>query len=312
VVVVGKMIAISTLTNADRLPYLQLCIESFLDNCRYRPIVWAIYDNGSTDDTWQWLQSLKNTKDVQWRIDRSEEDLGVGPGINRANRLIEDFEYSMFLESDWIHMPQYESGVSKNWLKESLEFMKQQNCDYLYLRRFRNENEMMYHWWSQWMPRCSNLIDNKYMQCKSFWYSNNPHLRNYRALKANKTLPLPEYFDESGNPLEKKGNEQWSQAEMNTPKPSNPYIYKWGMFAHERVINGAEYPNECGCGSYGGYGTSGCKYGFYKQKKSLWCRLCDAGTGFDDMPHHENRYRKVFNDPNKLDEMRNKLSMPCV
>ena len=69
-------VGVDVLTNSNRCEYLRVCIDSFLKNCYARPLVIGIFDNGSTDDTSEYLKSLPKVYGVTWRVKRSPADLG--------------------------------------------------------------------------------------------------------------------------------------------------------------------------------------------------------------------------------------------
>ena len=304
----NKPIGIAVLTNSDRRLYLQRTLETFLENCSYRPLVIGIYDNGSTDSTQSYIQSLpsKNYEGVTWRFGRSESDLGCGPGVNRANALVREFEYTFFLESDWTHLIEKEIGVPKTWMQECLEFMETGKCDYLYFRRFKNNTEARFHDYHAVIHLACEQQD-KFLRVDKFMYSNNPHLRRTEALFQNGTLPVPEFFDAQGNGLEKKINKNiWGKAEHTAPQPKNMYFYVWGMFAHESEVSPAE-PKKVGCGKYGPYGCSTCKYGFLDFKHG-WCPLCDASKDYHDLYPHQMRWEYYFT---SMLHMRRQI-LPCV
>lgn len=277
-------VGVSILTNSNRCAYLRACIDAFLVNCYYRPLVFGIQDNGSTDDTYAFLASLPKAYGVTWRVERSAVDLGCAAGTNLATEMIRDCEFALHLESDFIHITEAESGVGRMWLHEAVEFMASGECDYLYLRRMRNEQEMLLHWWSQWMPQITREKD-AYLQCPGFWWSNNPALRRVQALYDSKTLPLDVAKDGG------KGQPGWSQPELRAPRPTKPWIHKWGMFKHESLT--VEFPERIGCGKFGPFGTSTCKYGFYKTGKDRFCETCHPAKGFHDMREHEKRFRGI-------------------
>lgn len=275
-----KPVGVSILTNKNRRSYLERCLKSFLSNCHYRPLCIGIMDNGSTDDTAQFLSSLPKAYGVHFRVDSSPHDLGCAFGSNKAHALVEDCEYAIHIESDFVHMTEEESGVDKHWLHRTLEFMDGDGCDYLYLRRMQDERDVLQHWWSQWMPKLEG--EGEFMRCPGFWWSNNPALRNVKALLESGTLPLDESKDGG------KGSANWSRPEMEAPKPPNACVHRWGVFAHENFAIKAE----TGCDRFERRGLSTCKYGFYVSPPgSLWCRFCDHRRGIADMPEHERRYR---------------------
>lgn len=275
----GEPVAVSVLTNGSRRHYLERCINSFLTHCHYRPLVFCVFSNGSTDDTESWLETQGGQYAIEWRTKASEKDLGCARGTNNSIAIGSDFKYQIHLESDFEHLSESESGVDRMWLHRALELMESE-CDYLYLRRMRNDFEMRQHWWSQWMPKVTEERD-EYLRCPGFWWSNNPTLFRVEALQNSKTLPLDVSKDGQ------KGSHGWSQPELQAPRPPMAWIHKWGMFIHERQ------PKEefvlRGCHNYGPFGCSMCKYGFWKQGNDKWCGTCDHKKDFRDMNAHEKR-----------------------
>ena len=282
----NQTIGISMLTNGARKEYLQRCIESFLENCHYRPLNIAIFDNGSTDDTWPYLCTLPKIYGVKWFTARSEEDIGCAAGTNRSIMMLRDASnFHIHLESDFIHMPESETGIDKQWLNRAMSFIQDNDdCDYMYLRRMENENDMMMHWWAQWMPSISNKR-GEFQKCDGFWWSNNPTLFTMDSLMRSGTLPLSEEIDGG------KGTAGWSQPELQAPKPSNAWIHKWGVFAHERV---EPHSIEYGCGNFNKIGKSSCKYGFFIDDRSEFCQQCMLKSGVEDMPLHQDRWLKAL------------------
>jgi glycosyltransferase involved in cell wall biosynthesis len=279
-------VGISILTNGARLSYLSTCLDALLSYCYYRPLLIGIHDNGSTDDTPQYIQNLPNIYGVKWMAVRSDEDVGCSIGTNIACELTRECKYSIHLESDFIHIHPDESGYDKMWLHRAIEFMESGECDYLYLRRMRDQNEMMMHFWSQWMPKITEQKES-YLKCPDFWFSQNPHLRNNDVIYSAGTLPMPEFQNDN-----KQNMNVWNKSEMSCVKPPNPWIHKWGMFVHERDSVDIEYHKIRGCGKFEQIGRSTCKYGFYVDGKEKFCQSCDLSKGIEDMPSHEDRYRK--------------------
>jgi glycosyltransferase involved in cell wall biosynthesis len=284
----NEPVGISILTNGARLNYLRACIDSLLAFCYYRPLHIGICDNGSTDGTNAFVSSLPDIYGVKWFCIQVEEDMGCSIGTNLACELTRDCKYTIHLESDFIHIHPDESGLDKMWLHRAVEFMDSGECDYLYLRRMRDQNEMMMHFWSQWMPQVTEKR-GEYLKCPPFWFSQNPHLRNNEALYSAGTLPMPEFDNDN-----KDNMDVWNKAEMSSAKPPNTWIHQWGMFVHERDFVGTEYQNIRGCGNFPQIGRSTCKYGFYVDGKERFCQHCDLSKGMEDMPEHEARYRKSY------------------
>jgi len=227
-----KSIGISILTNGNRSGLLLRCVESFLSGCHYRPLVIAVFDNGSTDDTPIVCGKLPKQDDygIMWRFSRSEIDLGCAAGTNAAHEMVGDCEYAIHLESDFEHLPESESGISPMWLREAIGFLDSGQCDYLYLRRMRTPQERAIHWFDQWKARYTRQV-GPYQCCPGFWWSNNPSLRRVKALYDCKTLPLDVTKDGG------KGTVNWSRPELETAKPTLAWLYGdgQGMFVHRGV-----------------------------------------------------------------------------
>jgi len=268
-------IGVAILTNGARLNYLQSCINSFLVNCYYRPLVIGIYDNGSTDGTKEWVSGLSSVYGVTWRVGRAETDKGCAFGTNESIRLVSDCEFVVHLESDFEHLTFDLTGEDKMWLNRAVEFMRDNPCDYMYLRRMVNERDIFLHWWSQWMNRI-DMEKGNYLRCHDFWWSNNPTLFKPKVLYDCGTLPLNVAIDGV------KGTAGWSKPELQAAKPPNTWIHKWGLFVHEKPSYGNQLKLK-GC-------NSGCKYGFFKDGIDRFCACCDKSKGIGDMEAHARRF----------------------
>jgi len=269
-----KPIGVSILTNGSRRPELSRCLDSFLANCYYRPLVIGIVSNGSTDDTADWLQGMAAAYGVELRLNLSQSDMGCAWGTNTSISLVDDCEYQIHLESDFEHLPQEASGVDKMWLHRAVRQMQSGSCDYLYLRRMRNHQECATHWWDQWMPRVTEER-GEYLSCPNFWWSNNPALFHLGELWNADVLPLDEAKDGP------KGTPGWSQPEMCAARPPRAWLHRWGVFVHERLEIEREFSNH-GC-------DQDCKYGFWMPSGSPWCEKCDHTRDFRDMVEHRKR-----------------------
>jgi len=277
----NEPVGVSILTNNARLEYLKTCVSSFLSNCHYRPLVIGIHDNGSTDGTSKWLDSLPEAYGVEWRISRSEKDSGCAAGTNTSISITRDCEFSLHLESDFRHLTPEESGVDRMWLHRAIEFMRDpERCAYLYLRRMVDEYEMAMHWWDRWMPTVDKEVGS-YLRVPHFWWSNNPTLFRTEALFDCGTLPLATHKDGP------KGTKDWSRPELEATSPPGAWVYRWGMFVHEHP----EPFTEAGCGLVS-YGASTCKYGFWKGGDDAWCQACRRNMSYRDMSAHRARFEE--------------------
>lgn len=279
---------ISILTNGNRLDYLRRCVSSLLTNCYYRPLRVAILNNGSTDGTKQWLDSLRDAYGIQYKIKHMNNDMGCAAGTNLACDMVRDCEFSLHLESDFEHLPETETGEDKLWMRRAVDFMKTERVDFLYLRRMVDENEMMMHWWSQWMLRIEKCIDGKYLDCPGFWWSNNPHIQRNSTLYDRKTLPLNETIDGS------KGTALWSVPEMTAPQPGKTFIHKWGLFVHELPLK-SFMADAKGCFKEDlDFGRTKCKYGFFKTGIEPFCISCNRTLDFREMDAHAQRHLSLI------------------
>jgi len=271
-------VAVTILTNGSRRKTLLKCISSFLKNCSYRPLDFYILDNGSTDDTRECLNSLDEVEGISWNVKSLDDDIGCAAGTNMVSAMARGHEYVLHLESDFFHIPEIDSGFGETWLDDAVSFMDEERCDYLYLRRMTDEQEMVMHWWSQWMEKVNTF--GKYMHCPGYWWSNNPHLRKDEEVYKSGALPLDESKDGP------KGSPGWSKPEMETGKPGRPgltWICRWGMFVHERTRI-----SDTSC--MRSESESECKYGFSVKDKTF-CDQCDLSKGLTDMKAHEERWR---------------------
>jgi glycosyltransferase involved in cell wall biosynthesis len=240
----------------------------------------GIVDNGSTDETREWMSQLLPVYGVEWRTRSFDKDEGCAKGTNFSISMVDDCEFQLHLESDFELLSREESGVDSMWLHRAVDLLDSGDCDYLYLRRMRDESEARMHWWSQWMPKV-DMERGEFLRCPTFWWSNNPTLFRVSALRRDKVLPLDESKDGP------KGTAGWSQPELQTARPPNAWLHRWGVFVHE--MQPGETFETGGCGHHGPFGQSGCKYGFWKVPYDAWCSYCDQNKDFRDMVAHDLR-----------------------
>jgi len=274
-----KRVGVSILTSGARREALERCVSSLLSGCLYRPLVIGVYNNGSTDDTEDFVTALPETYGVQWRAIHSDVDQGCAHGTNRSIELVSDCECQIHLESDFEHLSPEESGDDGMWMYRAVDLLESGDCDYLYLRRMRDEAEAGMHWWDQWMPKVTEE-SGSHLRCPTFWWSNNPSIFRLSAMLASGVLPLDQSKDGP------KGTAGWSRPELDAARPPNAWLHRWGVFVHERIEG--ESLGGPGCGSFAGHG---CKYGFMlKDGHGRWCRSCDCFKGLRDMESHRERF----------------------
>jgi glycosyltransferase involved in cell wall biosynthesis len=276
----NEPVGISILTNGERLPRLAACVSSILGGTSYRPLIVAVHDNGSVDGTSEWLREVSSVEPpgVEWRVGRSETDMGVSVGTNRAMDMVSDCGWAMHVESDFELLPPELSGWDVGWLDSALRWMSSEGCDYLYLRRIVDEREVRAHWWWRWPGRVARF-EGPFCEVPGFWWSNNPHLRNDRALRRAGVVPIPERDGEN------KRSSFWSLSEARAKAPPNPAVTVPGLFVHE--WDGGD---GFGCGRFDAFGASSCKYGFFVDPASAWCRACDAAAPSNCLAEHVDRF----------------------
>ena len=85
--------------------YLKDCIESVL-NQQYPNFEHIVVDDGSTDDTWEWLEQRAAAAARPQLVVRRQENRGQGQARNRGVREVEE-ELVLFLGDDIIPRPDF-------------------------------------------------------------------------------------------------------------------------------------------------------------------------------------------------------------
>lgn len=294
---------IATLTHPDtnRDKFLELTINSFLENTNISGINWYIYINGVSTE----IFSKCNELQIKWkdRINlitiQSNTNLGVGAGINRLNNLIRDYKYTLFLEGDWITLPKDISGIDTYWVERSIDCMKLLDLDQIQLRKFQNDTDNRQFGLAYW-TNPKNVIGyiGDYVLLNEREYTNNPHIRKNSTYYNLGILPLKEFYDERGNPTELKTSTHWGQAEIHAENKGKELKSAWlkgGNMVHcdhwhynmdwEKVKT-----DITGCG-YKTNSVINCKYGFTFPKEQF-CKQCDDTKDFTDLEEHNWRFEK--------------------
>lgn len=293
-----KRFAIGTLTHDDikRDEYLGNTIVSFLDSIDYpERIDWFIYHNGSIDSPiFDVIETVSHDyiDKVKFSFRCGMVNNGVGYGINQLNTYLKDYQYSLFLEGDWLTLPQNISGKNKNWLVDSLDLMDKENLDQIQLRRYLNDVDDRQFGLGYWTnERNVEKIEDGYVFLKEREYTNNPHIRRNQTYFDLGIFPLQEFFDEEGNPTELKTSTHWGQAEVKAEGLGKQLKSAWlkgGIMVHcdhfnyddwnhvEQSIKGCDYDD----GS-----LVHCKYGFLFPREEF-CTHCRKDKDFRDLEEH--------------------------
>ena len=86
---------ISTYNN---LSYLKLAIESVRKNSHFKDSPFIIHAENCNDGTNKWLEENKNKYDLEYYIDKNNNPIGIGGGMNFCADKVKT-EFIMFLHS---------------------------------------------------------------------------------------------------------------------------------------------------------------------------------------------------------------------
>jgi hypothetical protein len=116
------------------------------------------------------------------------KNFGVGTGINKLNEHLKSYEYSFFLEGDWITLPESISGHNKNWLMDCLDLLETDDeVDQIQLRRFQHDVDDRQFGFGHWI-KPSNIKK----QTDKFLFLNGRGRRHRKQLISRLTNLLPE------------------------------------------------------------------------------------------------------------------------
>lgn len=288
-----------------RAEYLERTIVSFLDANPDFNGDWYIFFNSYNQDLLDLTDLLFNKySNVSWHLELSEKNLGVGAGINRLNKMVEHYEYVLFLEGDWTCLPQKISGLSPNWINELIECMEDSDLDQMVLRRYLNDTDDRQFGYSYWLKE-DILLEEKNYKSITYWilskkeYTNNPVIRRNRRFYETGIFPLSEFFNANGDAVEVKGNPNWGRAEIEKEAEGfqlKSAFMKWGTFVHDehwpfKLDWDSYYDTLKPCGIKGL--EFSCKYGFIKPEQ-YFCGCCPKNWKFTDLEKHNQYYERVI------------------
>lgn len=294
-----KHFCIGTLTydGENRAKFLELTINTFLESTNIpQNLDWFIFLNGSLDSevgkTIEKLEKeLKNK--ISIKLICFGKNLGVGAGINGLNEYLKEYKYSLFLEDDWVTIPQSMSGYDNDWLNRCLDEMESHDIDQLQLRKYQNDVDDRQYGLGYW-TRDENIdkIENDLVFLNKREYTNNPHIRKNQTYFDLSIFPLNTFFDSEGNAEEIKGNPYWGQAEILAEPKGFRLKSAWlkgGNMLHcdqwdygkdwEKAINELK-----GC-DWNTNTKIKCKYGFTFPREQF-CNFCDKTKDFTDLEKH--------------------------
>lgn len=292
---------IATLTHPanKRDTQLELTINTFLENTNIPYVKWFIFINGPSEELFNVCNKLRtkwkhkvNIVPIQSNINK-----GVGVGINLLNNYCIDYNYTLFLEGDWITLPNKIAGFDTEWLNRLLEMMKTNGIEQLQLRKYQNDTDNRQFGFGYWITNKNvESVEGEYVYLKEREYTNNPHIRKNSVYYDLGIFPLKEFYDENGNPTELKTSTHWGQAEILAESLGKQLKSAWlknGIMVHcdhwyyddnfDKVIGEIS-----GCG-YETKSAISCKYGFTFPKEEF-CTFCDSTKDFRDLEEHNWRF----------------------
>ena len=302
-----KYFTVATLTHDAELrnTYLETTVDTFLKNTNFpERIHWHFYHNGVFDSPV--IDSINNLikkwqDKVLFSFRVGDENMGVGYGINRINEYVQDYKYCLFLEGDWITLPEEFTNQDKDWLVRSLDLMERKNLDQIQLRKYLNDVDNRQFGLGYWIVENNvEKVEDGYVFLKEREYTNNPHIRRNKSFFDVGIFPMQEFLDEKGDPTELKSSTHWGQAEIQAlplGKQLNSAWLQGGNMVHcdhfkydtwgevEDKITGCDYDD----GS-----LLHCKYKFIFPKEEF-CKFCDSTKSFTDLEEHNLRFEQSLN-----------------
>lgn len=293
---------IGTLTHDSihRDLFLRWTIDSFMSNTEV-PVgtKWYVYHNGpagSPNDTAFDEMKLKWGHIVDFELHHTGKNMGVGYGINSLNKHLKEYEYSLFLEGDWITLPEVISGFGRDWLHDCIQLLDDDvEVDQIQLRRYLNDIDDRQYGFGYWIRR-SNIKKetDKFIYLHAREYGNNPTVRRNQKHYDVGIFPLGEFIDDNNEPQELKGNPLWGQAEIAASGLGHKLgtvTLRFGNFVHcdhwQQFGTNFELAiaNITGCGHKTASQVINCKYGFTLPRE-IFCLACRKSKDFTDLEEH--------------------------
>lgn len=298
---------ICTLTHSapDRADALKLTIKTFIESYNGPIIKWYILVNVTNDEINQVLdESIKKYGHlIDFKIHINSKNTGPGAGINKLNELSKEHEFSLFLEGDWICIPNNITGFSGEWLQNGVKLLKENpEIDQVQFRRYLDDLDDRQYGYGYWITpeNVLNEIDNGdvFVILKEREYVNTPTIRRMSAYFDKGVFPLNEFYDSDGNSLEIKGNKQWGMAEIKACDSSklNGAWIKFGNFVHYEHFTIKEdwdlwINSNKGCNKFNLPGKNSCKYGYMFFTESF-CGVCSTDTDYTGLEKHNHIWER--------------------
>jgi hypothetical protein len=294
--------SIGTLTHdsPNRDVFLKWTIDTFMLNTNVaKGTKWYIYHNGPAggkNDVVFYEMKEKWGHIIDFELYHTGKNMGVGYGINSVNTHLKNYKYSLFLEGDWITLPETISGFNKEWLNDCIQLLDEdESVDQIQLRRYLHDIDDRQYGYGYWI-RKENIKKEteKFLYIHKREYGNNPTVRRNQKHYDIGIFPLGEFIDDNNEPQELKGNPLWGQAEIAASGLGHKLgtvTLKFGNFVHcdhwQQYGDNFELAisNITGCGYKTPSQTINCKYGFLFPRKQF-CLACRKSFDFTDLEEH--------------------------
>ena len=299
---------VTTLTHnaPDRADALRAAITSFMQEYTGSKFEWFIVVNVTNEDinkTLEWAVEEFNER-VQFNIRINQKNSGPGGGINQLNKLASEYEYQLFIEGDWMVVPNKITGAG-DWIQNSVRLLEDnKDIDQIHYRRYLDDLDDRQYGFSYWTREDNILkkLDNgtSFLLLKNREYTNNPSMRRMSKFYQEGVFPLDTFDNEDGSSNEVKGNPMWGQAELRamgkTKKSLNAAWLEFGNFVHYEDWHYKEnwdayIEDNFGCGIPNLKAHNRCKYG-YLVPGHFFCAVCEKNTDITDLVRHSNSYLK--------------------
>ena len=219
-------VTIATLTCNDR-ECLFNTVDYVLENTDLTGVDWTIFAQGCSEEFLTRLEKKFEGSKVQLRLTKNTENLGCSQGFNRLWDLLQDYDFGLMLEDDWLLEPQ----ERKDWLQVLvLLFKEQPTVDIVFLRKYISDEEKHQYGWTRHIPyRCfqgrqhfnyansmKTTIPFKYrdftfQRIQDFMYTNNPTFFRVEAYKKIWVFPFTEVNDKHDT------RRQWNDSSALSP-----------------------------------------------------------------------------------------------
>lgn len=293
---------ITTLTHnaPGREEALKATISSIMEDYTGSKFEWFIVVNVSNkdiDSVIEWAIS-EYSDSVKFNIHINQSNKGPGHGINQLNELSSAYEYQLFIEGDWLLVPNKITGAG-DWILNSVKLLDQnKDIDQIHYRRYLDDLDDRQYGFSYWTAP-DNIVDKidngtSFLVLKNREYTNNPSMRRMSKFYNENVFPLDEFDNEV------KGDPMWGQAELRamgkTRKSLNAAWLEFGNFLHyedwQYKQNWDQYiEDDFGCGISNLKAHNSCKYG-YLVPGHFFCAACEKNTDITDLVRHSNSYLK--------------------